>query len=140
MNIKYKGASKETNNKRFAIITFAPDDAEKAERFVLLLNEYCYNSTKTVDNTIEIPVENKEDYDYIKYCFKSYKETKIFDKKSKYSSYEAMYETAADDGEMYCYLVNEGCSESSIKRIMEDVSCGPDAYPNALSLVASEIF
>lgn len=140
MNIKYRGASKETDNKRFAIIGFNSNEKENAERFALLLAEYCYDYERTTDNTIEIPVRNKEDFGYVKYCFHSYKRTKIFDKESKYYSYEAMYETAETDAEMYCYLVHRSVSENEIKRIMDDVSCGPDAYPNALAGVAAEIF
>ncbi len=140
MNIQYIGATENSNNKRFAVIQYCKKEEEKAERFITLLEHMCDYKWFGEEEMIYIEVQDHDDYGYIKECFHSYKRTKLFDKASKYFSYEAMYEQAESDGEMYCFLVNKGRTESEIEKIMNDVSCGPDAYHHALEEISDELF
>lgn len=141
MNIRYIGATENSNYKRFAVIQHTEKEEEKAERFVLLLNELSYHNSFGEEEMIYIEVDDKEDFDYVKYCFKAYKKTKVFNKKPKYSCcYGSMYESAESDSDMYCYLVNEGLTESAIKDVMLSVSGANDSYNNALALLSTEIF
>ncbi len=139
MNISYIGATEDSNYKRFAVIQYIKKEEESADRFVLLLEQYDYKYFGE-EEMLYIEVEDKEDFDYVKECFKNYKKTKMFRKKAKYHSYEAMYEEAESDAEMYCFLVNNGHSEHTIKNIMLEVSGANDAYNNALETIASELF
>lgn len=140
MNIQYKGASEDTRYDRFAIIQYRKDEEENAERFLLLLQQTCSYDAFCEEEIIYIKVEDRDDFNYVKDCFKAFKRTKLFNKTSKYFSYEAMYETAESDMEMYCFLVNEGRSEFEIKKIMRDVSGADDAYNNALAEISYELF
>ncbi len=142
MNIKYIGATENSDYWRYAVIQYAKKEEEKAKRFVLLFNELAYRNTFEEEEMIYIRVNDKEDYEYVKDCFKAYKNTKVFNKTPKYDcfSYQSMYESAEFDSDMYCYLVNEGLSESAIKVIMLSVSGANDAYNNALTLLSTEIF
>lgn len=140
MNISYIGATEDSNNKRFAVIQYADKEEEKAYRFILLLKQTYPYKTFGEEEMFYIEVDDKEDFNYVKGCFKAYKQTKMFSKKPKYTSHEAMYEEADSDADMYCYLVNERYTESSIKGIMLKVSGATDAYEHALETIAAELF
>lgn len=140
MNIQYKGAGEDTKYDRFSIIQYGKDEEEDVERFLLLLQRMCSYSAFCEEEMMYIKVEDRDDFNYVKDCFKAFKRTKLFDKTSKYYSYEAMYETAESDMEMYCFLVNEGRSEFEIKKIMRDVSGADDAYNNALNELSYNLF
>ena len=139
MNISYIGATEESNYKRFALIQYTEKEEEKVDRFALLMEQIACKSFGEED-MLYIEVEDRNDFNYIKHCFKAYKTTKMFDKKAKHFSYESMYKEAESDAEMYCFLVNEGRTESEIKDIMLEVSGATDAYNNALETIASELF
>ncbi len=140
MNISYIGATEDSNYKRFALIQYTEKEEEKAERFAVLLEQMNTYKWFGEEEMLYIEVDDKDDYNYVKYCFKSYKKTKMFNKTSKRISYEDMYADAETDAEMYCILVNEGHTESEIKDIMLEVSGGPDAYNNALETISAELF
>lgn len=140
MNIIYIGATENSNNKRFAVIQYAEKEEKKAERFLLLLDQIGTYTHFGEEEMLYIEVEDREDFEYIKDCFKAYKKSKLFQKKSKFSSWEAMYDEAESDGEMYCFLACEGRTEPEIKNIMHNVSGADDAYNHALEEIASEIF
>ena len=139
MNIQYKGASEDTKYERFAIIQYKKDEEEDAERFLLLLQQAYPIDAFCEEEMIYIKVEDRDNFDYVKDYFKAFKRTKLFDKTSKFYSYEDMYENAESDMEMYCFLVNEGMSEFEIKKIMHDVSGADDAYFHALEEISYEI-
>ena len=141
MNIQYIGATENSNYKRFAVIQHTEKEEIQAERFLLLLKQLDERSYFWEEEMLYIEVEDREDFDYVKDCFKAYKKTKIFQRRSNgLLSYEGMYEEAESDAEMYCFLVNEQKTESEIEEIMLNVSGATDAYYHALEEIAAEIF
>lgn len=140
MNISYVGATENSNYRRFAVIQYAPKEEAEVDRFGLLLSQMLSYNIFGEEDLLYIQVEDREDFEDVKNCFKSYKKSKIFEKKSKAYSYEQMYEQAKTDAEMYCFLVQEGRTEDEIKEIMWDVSGANDAYNNALDEITNELF
>lgn len=140
MNIQYIGATESSNYKRFAVIQHTEKEEIQVERFLLLLKQLYERSYFWEEEMLYIEVEDREEFDYVKECFKAYKKTKIFQRKSNRFSYEDMYEEAESDAEMYCFLVNEQKTESEIKKIMLNVSGANDAYYHALEEISDEIF
>ncbi len=140
MNISYVGATENSNYRRFAVIQYAPKEEVKVDRFSLLLSRALNYTIFGEEDLLYIQVEDREDFEYVKNCFKSYKKSKIFEKKSKVASYAKMYEEAESDAEMYCFLVQEGRTENEIKWIMWHVSGADDAYINALDQISCEFF
>ncbi len=140
MNISYVGATENSNYRRFAVIQYAPKEEAKVDRFGLLLSQMFSYTIFGEEDLLYIQVEDREDFEYVKNCFKSYKKSKIFEKESKAYSYEKMYKEAKTDAEMYCFLVQEGRTENEIKKIMRDVSGADDAYNNALYEINCELF
>lgn len=141
MNIQYIGATENSNYKRFAVIQHTKKEEIQAERFVILLNQLDERSYFGEEEMLYIEVDDREDFDYVKGCFKAYKKSKIFQRRSNFLlSYEEMYEDAETDAEMYCFLVNEQKTEFEIAEIMLNVSGATDAYHNALDEIAAEIF
>ena len=141
MNIQYIGATENSNYKRFAVIQHTEKEKIQAERFLLLLKQLYERSYFWEEEMLYIEVEDKEEFDYVKSCFKAYKKTKIFQRRSnRLLSYEEMYEEAESDAEMYCFLVNKQKTESEIKEIMLNVSGATDAYYHALEEISAEIF
>lgn len=145
MNIQYRGASDNTNGRRFAEIQYMPRETDSVNKFISLIEEDGYKCFAE-DEVVTIEVSDREDYEYVKSLYKAYnkfdwiayiKDAGLKDAVDEWYSGiltdYGLYERCENDVDLYIILDNEGYKEEGIRDFMYRVSGASDAYNNAVS-------